>query len=52
MKKVYLVFRTDVWHSYASRELIYIGDDLDSTIAQIEAHSSKIHRKIWKLFII
>lgn len=39
MKTVYLIFRTDAWHSYASRELLYIGDDLDSTIAQIEAHT-------------
>lgn len=39
MKTVYLVFRTDSWHSYASRELVYIGDDLDCTIAQIEAHT-------------
>lgn len=39
MKTVYLVFRTDVWHSYASRELVYIGDDLDDTITQIEAHT-------------
>lgn len=39
MKTVYLVFRTDVWHSYASRELVYVGDDLDCTIAQIEEHT-------------
>lgn len=39
MKTVYLVFRTDKWHSHASRELVYIGDDLDCTIAQIEAHT-------------
>lgn len=39
MKTVYLVFITDKWHSSESRELIYVGDDLDSTIAQIEAHT-------------
>ncbi|MBQ3945636.1 MAG: hypothetical protein II670_08525 [Alphaproteobacteria bacterium] len=39
MKTVYLVFRTDKWHSYASRKLVYVGDDLDCTIAQIEAHT-------------
>lgn len=36
---VYLVFRTDKWHSIESRELVYVGDDLESSIAQIEAHS-------------
>ena len=39
MKTVYLVFRTDKWHSHASRELLYIGDNLDCTIAQIEEYT-------------
>lgn len=39
MKTVYLVFRTDKWHSYESRELLYIGDDLDCTLAQIEEYT-------------
>lgn len=38
MKTVYLVFRTDNWHSHSSRELVYVGDDLDCTIAQIEEY--------------
>ena len=39
MKTVYLVFITDKWHSTENRELLYVGDDLDSTIAQIEEYT-------------
>ena len=35
---IYLVYRTDAWHSYNSRELVYIGENLDDIIAQLMAH--------------
>jgi hypothetical protein len=30
---IYLVYRTDEWHSLASRELVYIGEDMEDIIA-------------------
>ncbi len=35
---IYLVYRTDEWHSLASRELVYIGEDMEDTIAQLTVH--------------
>jgi len=32
---IYLVYRTDAWHSCNSRELVYIGENLDDIIAQL-----------------
>lgn len=32
---IYLVYRTDAWHSCYSRELVYIGENLDDIIAQL-----------------
>lgn len=32
---VYLVYKTDPWHSYASRELVYIGGGFESAIDAI-----------------
>lgn len=29
MKEVYLLFRTDNWHSVNSKELVFIGDSVD-----------------------
>ena len=29
MKEVYLLFRTDNWHSVKSKELVFIGDSVD-----------------------
>ena len=29
MKEVYLLFRTDSWHSVNSRELAFVGDSVD-----------------------
>lgn len=37
-KVIYLVYRTDEWHSLASRELVYIGEDMEDIIAQLIAH--------------
>lgn len=28
MKKVYLLFETDQWHSTSSRELVFVGDSV------------------------
>lgn len=28
MKKVYLLFETDQWHSTSSRELVFVGDSI------------------------
>ena len=33
-----MVYRTDAWHSCNSRELVYIGENLDDTIAQLVAY--------------
>lgn len=35
---IYLVYRTDEWHSLASRELVYIGEDMEDIIAQLIAY--------------
>lgn len=35
---IYLVYRTDAWHSCNSRELVYIGENLDDIIAQLIAY--------------
>ena len=35
---IYLVYRTDEWHSLASRELVYIGEDMEDIIAQLMVH--------------
>ena len=37
-KVIYLVYRTDEWHSLASRELVYIGEDMEDIIAQLIVH--------------
>ena len=37
-KVIYLVYRTDEWHSLASREFVYIGEDMEDTIAQLTVH--------------
>ena len=29
MKEVYLLFRTDSWHSVNSKELAFVGDSVD-----------------------
>lgn len=39
METVVLVYRTDKWHSYESRELVYIGNDREDCITQVEAHT-------------
>jgi hypothetical protein len=36
IKIVYLVYRTDSWHSLNSRELVYIGEDMEVIIAQLK----------------
>ena len=38
IKIVYLVYRTDPWHSLNSRELVYIGEDMEVIIAQLKTH--------------
>lgn len=35
---IYLVYRTDEWHSLSSRELVYIGEDMEDIIAQLMVH--------------
>ena len=37
-KLIYLVYRTDEWHSFVSRELVYIGEDMEDIIAQLIAY--------------
>lgn len=37
-KIIYLVYRTDPWHSLNSRELVYIGEDMEVIIAQLKAY--------------
>lgn len=37
-KEIFLVYRTDAWHSISSKELIYIGEDLEAIIVQLIAH--------------
>lgn len=29
MKEVYLLYKTDSWHSTSSRELVFVGDSVD-----------------------
>lgn len=37
--EIFLVWKTDKWHSTDSRELVYIGTtSLDDCVAQIHAH--------------
>lgn len=35
---IYLVYRTDDWHSCNSRELVYIGEDFVDVCAQLVAY--------------
>lgn len=37
-KSVYLVYRTDPWHSFNSRELVYIGENMEDILAQLIAY--------------
>lgn len=37
-KIIYLVYKTNPWHNYSSRELVYIGEDMEGIIAQLIAH--------------
>lgn len=38
-QKIFLAYKTDNWLSKNSYELIYIGEDLEDVIAQLQAHS-------------
>lgn len=37
-QKIFLAYRTDSWHSFNSRELVYVGEDLENIIAQLIAY--------------
>ncbi|MDY3936748.1 MAG: hypothetical protein SOZ07_08905 [Prevotella sp.] len=36
-KWIFLVYRTDEWHSISSKELVYIGEDLEDIIFKLIA---------------
>lgn len=38
MEHIYFFYITDVWHSTASKELVYISDSLENGIAQCKAY--------------
>lgn len=34
-KLIYLVYKTDAWHSVETRKLVYIGENLEETIRKM-----------------
>jgi len=46
MESVFLVYKTDAWHSYASRDLIGVGNTILSAIALCIQQSKKEGKKI------
>lgn len=41
MKNVYMAYKTDSWHSYASRDIIGVGSTHDDAIAICQAQAKK-----------
>lgn len=48
-KIVYLVYKTNPWHNYSSRELVYIGEDFIDTCAQLVACSKMTKNDVQQL---
>ncbi len=46
MESVFLVYKTDAWHSYASRDLIGVGNTILSAMALCVQQSKKEGKKI------
>ena len=46
MESVFLVYKTDAWHSYASRDLIGVGNTILSAMALCVQQSRKENTKI------
>lgn len=38
MRTIYIFYRTDPWHSFSSREMVYVTDNVEDGIAQCIAH--------------
>ena len=47
-KEIYLVYKTDNWHSYASQDLIGIATTEDIAIALCKKQATKEHTRIDK----
>ena len=37
--QIFLAFKTDNWHSKESYELVYIGENIEDILAQLQAYS-------------
>lgn len=48
-KVVYLFYKTDVWHSFDSKELIYIGDDFIDSCSQLVTHREMTNKDVQQL---
>lgn len=48
MERIYIVYKTDTWHSYNSRDVIGIADTIDSAIDICKQQAKKEHEKITK----
>jgi len=48
MKKAFIVYKTDVWHSYASRDLIGVCTTLLQAIKIVKAQAKKEGEKLSK----
>lgn len=46
---IYLVYRTDAWHSTSSKELVYIGEDFIDSCAQLVAHRNMTKEDVKQL---
>jgi hypothetical protein len=45
MNEIFLVYKTDAWHSYASRDIIGIATSKDMAIALCKQQAKKEHEK-------
>jgi hypothetical protein len=46
MKQIFIVYKTDTWHSYASRDIIGIATSQQSAIDICQQKAKKEHHKI------
>ena len=46
MKTIYIVYKTDSWHSYASRDIIGVATDFNIAIDICKQQAKKEHAKI------
>jgi hypothetical protein len=48
MKEVYIVYKSDVWHSHANRDLLGVGSSLEAAIKICKEQAKSEKKKISK----